>query len=297
MAVGFIGLGNMGKPMALNLVRAGTDLIVWNRSTAASDTLANAGATVAATAADVFMQAQTIIVMLADGDVMDLVLERGTDRFADRVAGRTLIHMGTTAAEYSRALEADVTRAGGTYVEAPVSGSSKPAEAGQLVGMLAGDDTALDGVEELLEPMCSTIVRCGAVPKATQTKLAVNLFLITQVTGLAEAFHFAENNGLDIGIFRSVLDAGPMASAVSKMKLQKLTDGDYAAQASISNVFYNNRLIAAAARQASVSVPLLDVCHDLFADAERLGHGPEDMAAVLRALEARTQNASSAAAS
>jgi 3-hydroxyisobutyrate dehydrogenase len=119
-------------------------------------------------------------------------------------------------------------------------------------------------------------------------KLAVNLFLITEVAGLVEAFHFAERIGLDPRLFQSVVDAGPMASAVSRLKLGKLVDGDFAVQASISDVFYNNRLIAEAARGAQVSTPLLDICHLLFEDAERLGHGGEDMAAVLRAYEVLT---------
>ena len=119
-------------------------------------------------------------------------------------------------------------------------------------------------------------------------KLAVNLFLITQVAGLAEAFHFAENNGLDVETFGSVLDSGPMASGVSRIKLEKLVLGDFEVQASISDVHYNSRLVAEAARRAGVSSAVLDTCRDLFAEAEQLGHGHADMVAVLRAIEART---------
>lgn len=197
--------------------------------------------------------------------------------------------MGTTAAAYSQQLATDTARAGGRYVEAPVSGSRVPAEAGQLVGMVAGLDDAVDLVLPLLDPVCSWVVRCGEVPKATQLKLAVNLFLITQVTGLVEAFHFAALNGLDPDLFRSAVDAGPMASAVSRLKLGKLVAGDFTVQASVSDVYYNNRLIADAARGAEVPTPLLDACHRLFQQAEQLGHGHEDMAAVLRAFEALTE--------
>jgi 3-hydroxyisobutyrate dehydrogenase len=295
MNVGFIGLGNMGFPMALNMSRAGTPLIVWNRSKDKCGTLAAAGAMVARTPSEVFARAHLVILMLANGDVIDAVLQRGTPQFADLVGERTVVHMGTTPASYSIGLERDVMAAGGRYVEAPVSGSRKPAEAGQLVGMMAGPKDALDHLEPLLAPVCATVMRCGEVPRATQTKLAVNLFLITQVTGLAEAFHFADRHGLDLELFQAVLDAGPMASAVSRVKLSKLVAGDFAVQASISDVFYNNRLVAAAARQAGVSSPVLDVCHDSFEEAEQLGHGKEDMAAVVRALEARTDAGGAAA--
>lgn len=288
MSIGFIGLGNMGLPMALNMVRAGQPLVVWNRSHDKAELVGAAGATVADRPAHVFRDARTVFLMLANGTVLDEVLERGTPRFAQMVAGRTLVHMGTTEASYSERLSQDTTSAGGLYVEAPVSGSRRPAEDGQLVGMVAGPDAAVDAVLPLLEPLCATTVRCGEVPNATRMKLAVNLFLITQVTGLAEAFHFAQHNGLDLEVFRTVLDSGPMASSVSRLKLAKLTRGDFEVQASIRDVHYNTRLIADAARGAGVSSPVLDTCCDLFAEAEQLGHGAADMAAVLRAIEART---------
>jgi 3-hydroxyisobutyrate dehydrogenase len=288
MGVGFLGLGTMGLPMALNMLGAGTPLVVWNRSRAAADVAAEAGATVAETPAEVFHDARTVFLMLANGDVIDQVLDRGTPRFTEMVADRTLVHMGTTEASYSQGLGEDVTAAGGTYVEAPVSGSRVPAEAGRLVAMVAGPDDAVDAVLPLLAPVCATTARCGAVPDATRMKLAVNLFLITQVTGLAEAFHLADRLGLDLDVFRSVVDAGPMASSVSRIKLEKLLHGDFAAQASVRDVHYNSRLVSGAARGAGVASPVLDACRDLFAQAELLGHGPEDMAAVVRAIEART---------
>lgn len=288
MRVGFMGLGNMGLPMALNMVRAGIPLVVWNRSPDRAELLAEAGASVADSPAHVFHDARVVFLMLANGTAIDEVLGRGTSAFAEMVADRTLVHMGTTDASYSERLSKDTTAAGGRYVEAPVSGSRRPAEAGQLVGMVAGPDAAVEAVLPLLAPLCATTVRCGEVPGATRMKLAVNLFLITQVTGLAEAFHFAESNGLDLEVFRSVLDSGPMASDVSRLKLAKLVNRDFEVQASIADVHYNSRLVADAARRAGVSSPLLETCRELFAEAELQGHGHADMAAVLRAIEART---------
>ena len=192
--------------------------------------------------------------------------------------------MSTTAPDYSRGLEADIVGAGGRYVEAPVSGSRVPAEQGALVGMLAGDPAAVAEVEPLLRPMCERTFACGAVPRALHMKLAVNLFLITTVTGLAEAVHFAERHGVDLGVFRAIVDAGPMASKVSRMKLAKLVDRDYAAQASVADVHMNTRLIHEAARAAGIASPLLERCRALFAHAEELGHGTADMAAVILAL-------------
>ncbi|BBA98443.1 putative oxidoreductase [Actinacidiphila reveromycinica] len=279
----------MGRPMALNLARAGVPLVVWNRTPARCEPLRAAGASVAADPAEVFDRCRTVLLMLADGAAIDAVLGRGTPGFAARVAGRVIVHMGTTSPEYSRELAADIRAAGGGYAEAPVSGSRVPAEQGRLVAMLAGDEGAVAAVRPLLAPMCHEVFVCGAVPEALLTKLAVNIFLITTVTGLVEAFHFAERHGLDLDRFLAVVDAGPMASGVSRMKAPKLKDHDFAVQAGVWDVLKNNELIASAARRAAVASPLLDVCHALFAQTARLGHGGEDMVAVLRAVEARTR--------
>jgi 3-hydroxyisobutyrate dehydrogenase len=215
--------------MALNLARAGTALVV--------------------------------ILMLVDGAAIDAVLGRGTPDFGANVAQHTIVHMGTTSPDYSRRLQADIHAAGGGYVEAPVSGSRKPAEAGQLVAMLAGERATMEQVRPLLQPMCQKTIVCGPVPTALLMKLSVNLFLNTMVTCLAEAAHFADRHGLDMQQFLAVLDAGPMASSVSRVEALKLVARDFAAQASSSNVLENTRLIAEAARQADLASRMLDVCH------------------------------------
>ncbi|GAA2278306.1 2-hydroxy-3-oxopropionate reductase [Streptomyces ruber] len=286
--VGFIGLGVMGRPMALNLVRAGARLLVWNRTPARCEPLRAAGAEVAAGPGEVFARAGTVILMLADETAVDSVLGRGTPDFAERVTARTVVHMGTTSPEFSRALEADVRAAGGRYVEAPVSGSRGPAEAGRLVAMLAGDEEAVAAVRPLLGSVCHEAFVCGTVPDALLMKLSVNLFLITLATGLTEAFHFAGRQGLDRRRFLEILDAGPMASGVSRTKGAKLLAGDFGVQAAARDVLKNNRLIAEAARKADLASPLLDVCHALFDETVALGHGDADMVAVLHAIEART---------
>ena len=149
------------------------------------------------------------------------------------MTGRTVVHMGTTSAAYSRELEADIRSVGGYYVEAPVSGSRKPAGAGQLVAMVAGDADAMAHVRPLLTPMCRETMICGPVPNALLMKLSVNLFLISLVAGLAEAVHFADRHGLNLNQLVAVLNAGPMASDVSREKAPKFVARDFAVQATI----------------------------------------------------------------
>jgi 3-hydroxyisobutyrate dehydrogenase len=291
MRIGFLGLGVMGTPMATNLARAGTDLVVWNRSPASADLLRAEGAEVARDVDEVFDRCEVVLMMLANGSVVDDVLGRGTDDFARRVADHTVVHMGTTAPAYSLGLSDDVLAAGGEYVEAPVSGSRVPAEQRQVVVMLAGHPLPVSVVREIVTPMCRQTVECGPVPGATNMKLSANLFLITMVTGLMEAVHFAESQGLDLETLREVLDAGPMASIVSRGKLAKLSADDFSVQAGLADVLYNNELVADAARARGISTPLLDDSHRLFAEAVALGHGGLDMIGVLHALRERSARA------
>jgi 3-hydroxyisobutyrate dehydrogenase len=275
MTVGFLGLGVMGRPMAANLRRAGVDLVTWSRS----------GGGDVPDVASVFDRADVVFLMLSGAQAIDAVLGPVLDR---PVAGHTIVHMGTTSPEYSAGLGAAVRAAGGRYVEAPVSGSRGPAEAGRLVAMLAGEPEDRDRVRPLLAPMCSGVFDCGPVPRGLLMKLAVNTFLISMVTGLAEAFHFADGCGLDLALLRDVLDAGPMASLVSRGKATKIVDGDWAVQASVRDVHYNNRLIVDAATARGLAAPLLQVCAGLYADAERQGHAGDDMAAVISGIASRS---------
>ena len=286
MVVGFLGVGVMGAPIAGHMLRAGTPLVVWNRTAERCEPLRAAGADVAESAQELIGQADVIFAMLIDEAATDAVLGRGTPRFA-ALAGKTLVHLGTTSPRYSAGLERDVIAAGGQYVEAPVSGSRRPAEAGELVAMYAGDPAAIAEVQPFLAPACASSVVCGPVPAGLTMKLAVNTFLISVMTGLAESFHFAARHGLDLALLKQILDAGQMASKLSLVKTSKLLTDDFQAQAAITDVHQNTRLITDAARAAGISSPLLDVCRELFAEAEQLGHGGLDMAAVVKAIAAR----------
>lgn len=291
--IGFVGLGTMGQPMALNLLKSGRPLLVWNRSPSRSASLHRAaGAEVAQTPDELFTRCRRVILMLANGAAVDHVLARGTPAFCDRVREHTIINMGTHAPAYSAALAAAIKREGGKYVEAPVSGSRAPAEAGQLIAMVAGDAIVVESVQSLLAPMCRQAVLCGPVPNGLYMKLAVNIFLIATVTALAESLHFAERHGLDLAQVVSVLDAGPMASDVSRAKAAKFLVQDFRVQAAVSNVLENNRLITEAAHNARIAMPLIDVCHALFQETNDLGLEHSDMIAVIRAIEQRTALAS-----
>jgi 3-hydroxyisobutyrate dehydrogenase len=286
--IGFVGLGVMGRPMSLNLVRAGMPLVVWSRTAEHCDEVVAAGAQRAASAAEVFGRTKTVLLMLATDTAIDEVLDRGKPGFEEMVRDHVVVHMGTTSPEYSAALAADVHEAGGLYVEAPVSGSRLPAENAELVAMVAGAPVVVAGVGPILRAMCRQIVDCGAVPGALTMKLAVNLYLVTTVASLAEAAHFAKERGLDLAKFAEIIGAGQLASPIARIKAAKLRDRDFGVQAAIHDVRKNSKLATDAAAAAGIATPLAAVADQLYAETVELGFGHEDMAAVVRALEARS---------
>lgn len=270
--------------MARHLARAGNAVLGWSRSSGSHAALQAAGGQIAATVDDVFARCTTVILMLANDAAIDGVLGRGTADFAARVHGRCVVNMGTSSAAYADALAAEVRHHGGRYVEAPVSGSRVQAEQAQLVIMLAGADDDVAEVTPLLAPLGRQCVPCGEVPSALRMKLSVNLYLITLVTGLAEAVHFADSHGIALERFAEVLNAGPMASDVSRIKLDKMVRGDYSVQASIADVLKNSQLVAGAAREVPMAAPLIEASDALFARTLAMGLGGSDMAAVLEAV-------------
>jgi 3-hydroxyisobutyrate dehydrogenase len=196
--------------------------------------------------------------------------------------------MGTNPPSYSKTLEAEIHAAGGHFVEAPVSGSRKPAEDGKLVAMLAGKPEVVTSVRSLFAPMCREAIECGPVPNALLMKLAVNTFMLATVTALAEATHFAERHGLDLTRFASIINAGQMASDISRVKTAKLLARDFSKHAAIADGLECNRMITAAAREAGIASPLLDVCEALLGEAMSLDLEGADVISVIRAIERRT---------
>jgi 3-hydroxyisobutyrate dehydrogenase len=286
--VGFIGLGIMGQPMASRLAGAGVPLTVWNRSDAAAEALVAAGARRADNVAGVFAECETVLIMLRNEAVLDSVLRGGPGGLAGLVPDHTVVNIGTVSPAYSRNLAREIESAGGDFAEAPVSGSRRPAEEGALVAMIAGRPGVVEAVTPLLARLCAQVTPCGEVPAALTMKLASSAFLMAVVTGLAEAFHFGREHGVDLALLRQVLDAGQMSSPISRVKSAKLVDDDLAPQAAITDVLMNVELVVTAAREARVATPLLDTSRELYAEAVERGDGAADMIAVIRAIADRT---------
>jgi 3-hydroxyisobutyrate dehydrogenase len=276
-----IGIGRMGHPIARRLLAAGHAVGVWNRPPGPAEALIAAGAKAYAEVGQLVAACDAVLLILADAAAADSVLGREGDRLAIDVAKCLVIQLGTTHPDHSSALGEAIANNGGRYVEAPVSGSRVPAEQGRLVAMLGGyREEDLDEAEAILSCLTVSRFRIGSPPMAMKLKLAVNAYLVPLVTALAEAWKLAEALDLDPQIFAEVLNQGPMASDVSRVKLDKLLDGDWSAQASIDDVLMNARLIGAVAREAGVATSLVSSSEELLKAARQYGNGVLDMVAV-----------------
>ena len=287
---GFIGLGTMGLPMARNLLGAGRQVLAWNRTASKTSKLLSEGAVAAVDVAAVFRAAGQVVLMLPDSAAVDEVLGRHSTSFDRLVRGRTVIQAGTLSPDYSLRLANDVVSAGGRHVEAPVSGSRGPAEAGQLVALVAGDPAVVDSVRPVVDAMCSSTVNCGPVPNALNMKLASNIYLLAMVTGLAKAMTYGATRGLDLEQFASALSAGPLPSALLRARARRMVDRDFTVDASVSIALQSQELIRDGDDRQPGLLPLLTVCRGLFKEAAQMGFADADIAAVLSAVEGRSND-------
>jgi 3-hydroxyisobutyrate dehydrogenase len=283
--VGVIGLGVMGEPIARNLMNCGFRLLLFNRSAGKAEPFRDR-ATLAASAREVFQDSEVILLVVPGASEIDLVLERADGVVRATVCDKIVVNLATVAPGYSESLAAAVAAQGGSYVEAPLSGSRKPAEAGTLVVLAAAaDGGVLDRVQPLFDAIGRRTIRCGAPPDAMRMKLANNLLLITLLAGFAEAFHFARAMGVDLERFVEVVLAGPMANDIFRGKAGKLLDFDFAGEAAIRNVHKDIRLITAEAGRTGASAPVAATLAEVLAVAAENGLAEDDIIGIIQILE------------
>lgn len=203
--IAFIGLGNMGAPMALNLTRAGHSLSVFDLSPAAVATLAEAGARAATSAADAVREADVVITMLpANKHVRELYLGAG-GVLDSAPAHALLIDCSTIAAEVAKEVAAAAAARGFAMLDAPVSGGTAGASAGTLTFIVGGEAAALEQARPLLEKMGKNIFHAGAAGAGQVAKICNNMLLGVLMAGTAEALNLGVAHGLDPAVLSDIM--------------------------------------------------------------------------------------------
>lgn len=281
-AVGFIGLGIMGRPMALNLLRAGHDLVVHSRSPGPVDELVRAGATSAATAAGVGAAATTVITMLPDTPTVEQVVR---EVMAAMRPGGLVIDMSTAHPDAARALARDCAERGLAFVDAPVSGGERGAIDGTLSVMAGGDPAAFERAMPLFGAMGSRAVHVGG-PGAGQVTKAVNqLVVLATIEVVAEALVLAAKAGVSASKVREALLGGFASSRILEEHGQRMLTRSFAPGGRAKLHVKDVEVIGSLA--ASLGVPL-PAFHAAAAQlAALLDHGGADLdhAAMVTELE------------
>ncbi|MGD0811483.1 MAG: NAD(P)-dependent oxidoreductase [Acidimicrobiales bacterium] len=281
--VAVIGSGIMGSAMARNLIAAGLSTTVWDRSKSATDPLANAGASVAASVAEAVRDAAVVITMLPTAEIASAaVLDDGV---SDALApGAVLAQMGTIGVLGTTDLASSLgkLRPDVMFVDAPVSGSKGPAESGQLLILASGPPEARPIVAPAFDAIGRKTVWLGEAGQGTRMKLVINAYMSVLIEGVAEALVLARRLGIDAAQLEECIEGGPLDAPIADAKLHKMEGGDFAPEFPLEWALKDVNLAIDEAGDGSL--PILAALSAQWQAAVEAGHGREDISAAVLAL-------------
>ena len=283
--IGFIGLGTMGMPMALNIAKAGYPLSVWNRSAEKTESLRQQGIEVCATPAALAAGCDSIIVMVFGPEALQDVLQGGQGICAGLRPGTVVINMSTVSRAATLAAAEAVQGRGGLFLDAPVAGSKKPAQDAALTILAGGERALVDRVTPLLKTMGKVIIYCGPSGQGTAMKLFINLFLGVLMQALAEGLCMGAKMGLARADMLATIENSAVCCPLFRVKGAAIDQGDFSKNFSVDLVFKDLNLLLAEAEKLGMPLPVTAAAREAFAAARTMGLGGEDMAAVIKVLE------------
>jgi 3-hydroxyisobutyrate dehydrogenase-like beta-hydroxyacid dehydrogenase len=289
--VGFIGLGIMGSRMAANLRRASFDLVVWNRTAETARRWAEEhGAEVASSPAEVGERCDRVITMVVDGDqVASILFDHGLcAALAARDGGPSLVvDTSTIGPAAARRIGAELSRQGIAFLDAPVTGSSPKAEDGTLTIMVGGERRDFERARPLFEAMGKLIVHAGGSGDGQAVKVINNTVAAANTATVGEALLLGKSAGLDLDALVTVMKAGSGASAMLELKERPMREHDFTTLFKLAHMLKDVRLCLEEARAAGVPFDLGEATESILREADTDGHGDQDFAALLEALEKR----------
>ena len=280
--IGWIGLGNMGTPMVKNLVKAGFDVTVYNRSADKSAALRKeVNIKIAPSPAALLATSDVIFTMLSDDHAVKQVYEGENNVFSETPGKElTMVDMSTVSPETTLYLAGLCAEKGISYLDAPVAGSVKPAEEAQLVIMVGGDEQVYAKVKPAFDVLGKMSVYLGENGKANVAKLSVNLMLGVVAQGLAEAVIFARKNGLTAEQLLPLINASAVGGGLTRMKTENIINNDYKPAFALKLLEKDIRL----ATENGMDTPVGQSLYTTLQAANAKGHGDEDMISVLKYL-------------
>jgi 2-hydroxy-3-oxopropionate reductase len=283
--VGFIGLGIMGLPMAVNLSKAGFDVVGYNRSKGRADQLAERGGRAAGTVAEAVRDADVVVTMLPDSPDVQAVLLGGDGVFAHGRRGALVIDASTIRPDVSAALAREGAEHGVRVLDAPVSGGEQGAVDGTLSIMVGGAAEDFEAARPVLDAVGKTIVHVGPAGSGQTVKAANQLIVAGTIELVAEAIVFLEAHGVDTDAAVRVLAGGLAGNAILDRKAAGMLARNFAPGFRLELHHKDLGIVQAAARQAGVVIPLGAVVSQLVAALVARGDGGLDHSGLLKLVE------------
>jgi 3-hydroxyisobutyrate dehydrogenase-like beta-hydroxyacid dehydrogenase len=284
MKVGMIGLGPMGSGMVRTLLRAGHEVVVYNRSRDKAEALAGGGVTIAESPADAAEKTGLVITMLAHDDAVENLVFGADGLLAGLKPGQTHISGSTISVDLSKRLEEAHAHLRQGFVAAPVLGRPPAAESGKLFVMAAGEAALLERVRPVLESLGQRLFLVGDRPfKANLVKLSCNFLIFSTIEQFAEIFALNEKGGVDKAKLFEVLTESFFTAPVHKNYGRIILEQAYDPPgAKVGLGAKDNRLILAAGEELSVPLPMASLLRDRFLATESRGEGDLDFCAIAK---------------
>lgn len=277
----------MGSPMARNLLKAGCDVTVWNRTKSKCDHLIDLGAKYQPSPAEVASSCNITFAMLADPESA-VAVACGANGAAEGMSpGKGYVDVSTVDAASSKLIGKRINQTGASFLEAPVSGSKKPAEDGQLIFLTAGDATLYETVAPLLDIMGKSRFYLGEVGNGAAMKLVVNMIMGSMMASFSEGLLLSEKVGLDPNVLVEVVSQGAISAPMFSLKGPSMVKANYPTAFPLKHQQKDLRLALGLAESVSQPIPIAAAANELYKVAKSHGLSDKDFSAVIEALRAK----------
>jgi 3-hydroxyisobutyrate dehydrogenase-like beta-hydroxyacid dehydrogenase len=283
--IGYIGLGIMGGGMAANLLRAGHDVTVWNRTASKAEPLVAAGATLASSAAEVAASADIVMICVSDTPDVEQVVS-GPDGVLEGLAdGALVVDHSTISPSATRTLADSVSARGASWIDAPVSGGSEGAAKGTLSIMVGGSDIDVHRARPYFEAYGTTITHVGGIGSGQAVKLVNQILVVGNQLAASEALLFAKAAGLDLEATLSAVKGGAAGSWMLANRGPQMIADDWRPGFTIDLQQKDLRLVLEAAGELGFPAIATSLVHQLYLTLQRQGMGSDGNHALVKALE------------
>jgi 3-hydroxyisobutyrate dehydrogenase len=279
--IGWIGLGNMGAPLATRLVKAGYDVQVWNRTAAKAQPVADEGATVAATIRDLASRDVVFSMVSTSADLEQVMLDPDSGLLTGPDAPRVVVDCSTVSVETSRTVREAAEARGTRFFAAPVSGNGKVVAAGKLSVVCSGDEDTFALVRPMIESLGRSVTYVGEGESARLVKIYHNLLLGIYTQALAEILVLGEKSGVKREAVMEFINNSVMGSIFSNYKTPALVNLDFHPTFTPVLLRKDFDLGLAEARKNEVPMPITNLTRDIIESAIGHGYAKDDFATML----------------